>query len=164
MLILFFGLLLKNKIFRSFSLFSVIPFVFYCFYDFYKSEPNTFNNFPPLLEFSLFILVLIFYFFEKMRVVTTIPLYQSISFWICVGLFIYFTGNLFYLIFITSTKDKHLISQMQIIYSCVTIAKNLILAFAWFSHERLENNADILQMPNDMQLDDDFIVSNQTNS
>ena len=164
MLILFFGLLLKNKIFKSFSLLTVIPFIVYCFYDFYKSEPNTFNNFPPLLEFSFFILVLIFYFFEKMRVVTTIPLYQSISFWICVGLFIYFTGNLFYLIFITSTKDKHLISQMQIIYSCVTIAKNLIIALACLAHERLETNADILQMPDDMQLDDDFIVSNQTNS
>ena len=53
---------------------------------------------------------------------------------------------------------------MQIIYSCVTIAKNLIIAFAWLAHERLETNADILQMPDDMQLDDDFIVSNQTNS
>ena len=96
--------------------------------------------------------------------VSKVPLYQSISFWICVGLFIYFTGNLFYLIFITSTEDKHLISQMQIIYSCVTIAKNLIIAFAWLAHERLETNADILQIPDDMQLDDDFIVSNQTNS
>ena len=164
MLIYFFNLLLKNKIFKKLSLLSIIPFWLYCIYNFFTSESNTFNNYPALIDFSAFILVLIFYFFEKMRVVTKFPLHQSISFWICVGLFIYFTGNLFYLIFITSTKDKHLISQMQIIYSCVTIAKNLIIAFAWLAHERLETNADILQMPDDMQLDDDFIVSNQTNS
>lgn len=164
MFMFFFNFLINNKIFKKISFSSIVLFWSYCIYDFYTSASNTFNNYPALIEFSTFILVLIYYFFEKMRVVSKFPLYQSISFWICVGLFIYFTGNLFYLIFITSTKDKHLISQMQIIYSCVTIAKNLIITFAWLAHERLETNADILQIPDDMQLDDDFIVSNQTNS
>lgn len=164
MFMLFFSSLINNTIFKKIGLLSIVPFWLYCIYNFFTSESDTFNIYPAIIEFSIFILVLIFYFYEKMKVVSKFPLYQSISFWLCVGLFIYFTGNLFYLLFITSTNDKHQISQMQIIYSCVTIAKNLIIAFAWLAHERLETNADILQMPDDMQLDDDFIVSNQTNS
>ena len=98
-----------------------------------------------------------------MNIVSSIPLFNSISFWLCVGLFIYFTGNLFYLLFITSTKDEKLQIEMQTIYSCVTIAKNIILAAAWFAHEKLQTDADIIQLPENMKLDDDFTFTNTSN-
>ena len=98
-----------------------------------------------------------------MNTVTSIPLYKTISFCICVGLFIYFTGNLSFLIFIRYTRDHALIDQMQLIYSLVTITKNIILAAAWFANEKLQTDADIIQLPENMKLDDDFIFTNTTN-
>ena len=162
-LVYFFSILFQNKLFKKIIIFSIIPFWFYCLYNFFISEHDTFNNYPALIEFAVFILIIIFYFYEKMNIVSSIPLLKSISFWVCVGLFIYFTGNLFFLLFITSTKDKGILNQMFIIYSCVTITKNIILASAWFANEKLQTDADIIQLPQNMKLDDDFTFTNTTN-
>ena len=162
-LVYFFSILIQNKFFKKIILFSITPFWLYCIYNFFISEHDTFNNYPALMEFAVFILIIIFYFYEKMNIVSSIPLFKSISFWLCVGLFIYFTGNLFFLLFITSTKDKDILNQMFLIYSFVTIIKNIILASAWFANEKLQTDADIIQLPENMKLDDDFTFTNTTN-
>ena len=53
--------------------------------------------------------------------------------------------------------------QMFFIYSGVTITKNLILASAWFANERVSTDADIIQLPENMNLDDDFTFTKNTN-
>jgi hypothetical protein len=98
-----------------------------------------------------------------MRVVSSVPLLKSISFWLCVGLFIYFTGNLFFLLFVTSATDKELLKQMFLIYSLVTITKNIILSSAWFANESVSSDADIIQLPENMNLDDDFNFTKTNN-
>ena len=162
-LIYFFAFLAKNNSYKKIIAFSIIPFWGYCIYNYITSDPQTFNNYPSLVEFSVFILLIIYYFYEKMNIVSSIPLFKSISFWLCVGLFIYFTGNLFFLLFITSTNDKYIITQMFLIYSFVTITKNIILASAWFANERVSTDDDIIQLPENMNLDDDFNFTNTTN-
>ena len=162
-LAVFFYQLIKAKVVKGFLIPSIFVFWSYCIYDFFNSSTLVFNNFPALLEFSIFILLIIFYFYEKMNVISSVPLYKTISFWLCVGLFIFFTGNLSFLIFIRYTKDHALIDQMQLIYSFVTITKNIILAGAWFAHEKLQTEADIIQLPENMKLDDDFTFTNTSN-
>ena len=162
-LVYYFSILIQNNLIKKVILFSVIPFWVYSIINFFVSEHDTFNNYPALIEFSVFILILLFYFYEKMNIVSSIPLFKSISFWLNVGLFIYFTGNLFFLLFITSTNDKNILNQMFLIYSCVTITKNIILASAWFANERVTTDADIIQLPDNMNLDDDFSFTNTTN-
>ena len=162
-LVYFFALLAKNNSYKKIITFSIIPFWGYCIYNYITSDPQTFNNYPSLVEFSVLIFLIIYYFYEKMNIVSSIPLFKSISFWLCVGLFIYFTGNLFFLLFITSTKDKDIITQMFLIYSFVTITKNIILASAWFANERVSTDDDIIQLPENMKLDDDFTFTNTTN-
>lgn len=162
-LVYFFSILFQNNKFKSIILYSIIPFWFYCIYNFFVSEHDTFNNYPALVEFAVFILIIIFYFYEKMNIVSSIPLYKSVSFWLCVGMFIYFTGNLFFLLFITSTSDQKLLQQMFLIYTAVTITKNLILGAAWFANEKVQTDADIIQLPENMHLDDDFSFTHTTN-
>ena len=162
-LIFFFSILFQNKIMKRVIIFSIIPFWIYCTYNFFVSQHDAFNNYPALVEFAVFILVILFYFYEKMKIVSSIPLFKSISFWLCVGLFIYFTGNLFFLLFITSTSEQKILQQMFLIYTGVTIAKNLILGSAWFANEKLQTDADIIQLPENMKLDDDFTFTNTTN-
>lgn len=162
-LVYFFSILFQNIILRKIVLLSIVPFWIYCIYNFFVSKPDTFNNYPALIQFSVFILVIIYYFYEKMRVVSSMPLYKSISFWLCVGLFIYFTGNLFFLLFATSATDKDIIKQMLLIYSAVTITKNIILGSAWFANESVSSDADIIQLPENMNLDDDFNFTKTNN-
>ena len=162
-LVFFFSLLFQNKSFKKIILFSIIPFWAYCIFNFFVSAHNTFNNYPALVEFSVFIIILLYYFYEKMNIVSNIPLFRSVSFWLTVGLFIYFTGNLFFLLFLFSTSDKEILNQMFLIYSGVTITKNIIIASAWFANERVQTDADIIQLPKNMKLDDDFSFTNTTN-
>jgi len=161
---LFFYYLIKRAFVKKIIIFSIIPFAFFCIYIYLESDPSKFNSYPPLIEFSFFIIVLLYYFYEKMSVVSRIPLYQSISFWLCEGLFIFFAGNFFYFLIVNSAKDPDLIKLMKVIYSIVSISKDVILSLAWFAHERVQNDSDILRIPDEMQLDDDFIVSKQTNA
>ena len=163
LLAIFFFYIFKNPIVKKLLLFSIIPFSIFCILNYIHSEKQTFNTNSPLVEFLLLIILLAYYFFEKMRVVTRIPLYKSIIFWICVGLFIYFTGNFFYLLFLTNANDKEFVTQMKIVYSVVTITKDIILSLAWFAKEQEQSPADALEIPKDINLDDDLSFTLPTN-
>ena len=96
-----------------------------------------------------------------MKIVTQYPLYQSISFWLCVGLFIYFTGNFFFLLFANNSKDPAFKKQLQIICYVVDIFKDIILSLAWFAHEPTEEENSELLIPDDVHLDDEFNFTNK---
>ena len=64
---------------------------------------------------------------------------------------------------VNSSKNPSFLKLTKIIYIIVSISKDIILSLAWFAHERLETDSDILRIPDGMQLDDDFIVSKQNN-
>ena len=163
LLCIFFFFIFKNRIIKNVVLFSIIPFSIFCILNYLKSAKDTFNTISPLVEFLLFIIILAYFFYEKMRVVTKIPLYQSITFWICVSLFIYFTGNFFYLLFLTNASDKDFVTQMKIVYSIVTITKDILLCVAWMANEQVESPADELLIPKDVNLDDDLSFTSPPN-
>ena len=146
--------LLNNKLVKKIVIYSIIPFVIISLINLVISSKSNFSNYPSLIEFLAFIIFLIYFFYERMNVVVEYPLYQSISFWICVGLFIYFTGNFFFFLFITSSKDKHFLEQMRMIYAIVTICKNIVLCIAFSSNEKIEEpNDKSLFIPNELDLD-----------
>jgi hypothetical protein len=148
----FLNRVIKNSLVKRIPLFLIPVFISFTIYCFYKEKLN--NAF--IAEFLIFIIFLLFYFFEKIRIISIYPLYKSISFWLCVGLFIYFTGNFFFLLLANSSKDIAFIKQMRIVNGIVSISKDIILALAWFAQERPETDADIIKFPNGLGLDDDL--------
>ena len=88
-----------------------------------------------------------------MNIVNSYPIYNSISFWICVGLLLYFSGNFFFFLLSKSTTDKKIIHQLQFIYIFVTISKNIILSLSFIQSEIAERNDDSLNIPNEINLD-----------
>lgn len=88
-----------------------------------------------------------------MKLVSFDSLYFGTDFFICVGLFIYFTGNFFYLLFSTFESNQNVKLQMQLIYSSVTILKNLILGFSFFLSKNNTNNNNSIPFPEDLNLD-----------
>ena len=150
-----------NKIAKKIVLFSIIPFTIFCLINYYITK-SSYSNYPLLIEFLSFIVFIIYFFYEKMKTVVSYPLYQSISFWICVGLFLYFTGNFFFLLFSSSSTDKNFTHQMKVIYSLVTITKNILLSFSFFATEFIESNEDSLNLPSELDLDS-FYPNNNLN-
>ncbi len=133
----FFSITINNKLFSKILLFSIIPFVLFSALQWIKNYP-IFETSALLIEFIFYLIVLVYFFYEQMIFSIEKKLYESSIFWISVGLFIYFSGNFFYLI--TSTlkgalSEKNLI---QISYSIVTIIKNVILFYAVMINYRKE--------------------------
>lgn len=154
--------LYENKRAKRIISLSRIPFLLFCIVDFLIAK-SPFSNSPSLIEFLAFIVFIIYFFYEKMKVVNASPIHHSISFWICVGLFIYFTGNFFFFLFVNSSTDPEFAKQMKIVYSFVTIIKNILLCLALFAHENEGKTKDSFQLPEELKLDD-LTFTNSKNS
>lgn len=154
-LIYFFSIILHNKLVVKILLFSIIPFLLYIILDYFNDAKNSLPNNPSVVEFLVFIVILIYFFFEKMTQSALVPIYQTINFWICVGLFLYFTGSFFFLLLLANVdkSDIKLKSEMKIIYSVVTITKNIILGLALLTREEKEEEIKEFHMPDELYFD-----------
>ena len=148
-----------NPIARKVIIYSIIPFVLFSILDFVISDKSQFSKNPFLVEFMAFILFIIYFFYEKMKTVILYPLSQSITFWICVGLFLYFSGNFFYLLFSKTNSSDAFKTQMKIVYSFVTVTKNIFLSLALFASENNPAEQEELSIPNNLGLDE-FTLNN----
>jgi hypothetical protein len=86
---------------------------------------------PLLVECSFFIILIIYFFFEKLKQDVNEPLFSTFIFWFSVAFLINFSGN--FLLFVyseTSNKDVDFKINYAIIYSTVTIIKNILLCVA----------------------------------
>ena len=110
---------------------AVTVFLLYSGYDYYISKPGEFSFIPLVIECLFFLLVIIFYFYEKIQYHISSPIYYSPGFWISVAFLIYFSGNFFLFLFSKSMfKDPNFRIQYTTIYSTVTIIKNIFLCTA----------------------------------
>lgn len=85
-----------------------------------------------------------------------IPIYYTINFWLCVGLFVYFTGTFFYILLVINIKSEgqSFKNQLLVVNSVITIIKNLILSLAFIQRPELAvKENDQLDFPPDLNLD-----------
>ncbi len=153
--------IIKSKLWKRILLLIFPFFIAYIFFDFIKNANNYFGDIPTVIEFLIFIVFIIVYLFESMQLSIESPIYYSPIFWICVGLFVYFTGNFFYIVLVENSKEENnnVKNQLKIIYSSVSILKNIILGYALFNNEKSTINS---KYPNDFpqDLDLDAITPN----
>ena len=134
--------------------FSIILFGLYAILDYVLNSKTEFNNHSHIVSCLLLILCIIYFFYEKMNTVAVYPLYQSIVFWICVGLFLYFTGSFFFFLFSKMRADKEFSILIDSIYGFVVILKNIILSLSLFASENNEDKENTFHIPNDLDLDE----------
>jgi len=156
---LFLIYLFRNKIVKYILAFLILPFLAYNYIDYINFGNTYFGNYPTLTEFFLFIFFIIIYFYEKISIENMSPIYSTIKFWICVGLFVYFTGNFFYILLVENSKNasQEVKNQLTIIYCVVTITKNLILGLAFLNKDEVgnegEDGSDFSNFPKDINFD-----------
>ena len=133
---------LENRFFKKTILILNVPYLAIHIFSWLFLK-NEFSVYPFLFEFLTFIIFIIYFFYEKMKLVNNNPIYSNIEFWIFVGIFIYFTGNFFYLLFSNSNYSKHFKYQLQIVASIVTIIKNIIFSLSFLIKEtpQITNNS-----------------------
>jgi hypothetical protein len=77
-----------------------------------------------------------------MNIDTTIPMYQTIFFWIVIAFFIYSSGNFFLFLYRNNTIDNDTSRQQYtIIYSTFTIVKDILLCIALSIKEKKKESS-----------------------
>lgn len=161
---IFFYFLLDRTILKTIIKIILVGFLVFYFLYYFNVSVFKFDNFPSIISFLILISLIVYFFYEKMQTVVLYPLYQIPSFWIAVGLFIYFAGNFFVIVFVFSNSDPAYIVQSRVIYGIITFTKNIILALALFGTEpdNADNNPDTLDLPSNLNLDE-FSLTNLKN-
>ena len=102
----------------------------------------------------ILITYILYFFYSKMKTVSSVPLYQTISFWIFVAFFLYYTGNFFFFLIIGSEQSQEIKQILIIVYSGVTILKNILLCVSFSFNEPAIDNIKNLSIPTELNLDD----------
>ncbi len=136
----FFSLYIKNRFVRKALLYSFFPFILFCVYDFMSAKDATLAFLPLIIEYLVLLIFIIYFFFEVMQENVVTPIYTKAIFWISVAFIINFSGNFFLFIYSkTGYNDEAFRRQFTIIYSSVTILKNILLCVGV---SLKDNNAD----------------------
>lgn len=149
-----FYLNIKNKVIRNILLYSIVPYTFFCIYSFIVSKEPSLAFFPLIFEYLVLLLFIIYFFFEVLQETLLDPIYIKPIFWISVAFIINFSGNFFLLLTsVNSFQDQAFRDTFTIIYSSVTILKNILLCIAVSIKDRtydlpVHDNGDI-----DVELD-----------
>lgn len=146
----FFLFYLRKKILKILILSCAIVFLIL----FFKDLHPLINRPKDSLTFELlyFIIVIVIFLFQRMKEIVSVPISSSISFWIAVGLLIYFSGNFFNILFTDQANDPKLKAQMLGIYSTIIITKNILICFALLGTEKDEVSEENISFPGE----DDF--------
>lgn len=135
----FFSILIKNRIVKVILLFSPIVFCIFGIIDFINSNQPEIPFVPLAVEYVILLLFITYFFFEVMQNTTVEPVYQKAYFWISAAFIIAFSGNL--LLFLYSKNSYNNVTFQKhytIIYSSVTILKNILLCISAFIREKQE--------------------------
>ena len=142
----FFSLYIKNSIVRKALLYSFFPFIIFCVYDFISAKEPTLAFLPLIIEYLVLLIFIIYFFFEVMQENVVTPIYTKAIFWISVAFIINFSGNFFLFLYSkTSYNDEAFRRQFTIIYSSVTILKNILLCIGVSLKDNMDNTSSVMR-------------------
>jgi len=121
---------------RVFSILLCFAFVF----D-YVQQKHSLSFLPLAIEGFFFLTIILFYFYERLRYISNVPIFSMPDFWVSSAFLINFSGTFFlYLFSISMSRDPFFRDQYHIIYGCFTIIKNILLCVAVYVNKIVENS------------------------
>lgn len=157
----FFSLYIKNNYLKKILLFSPIAFLVFSIYDFISEKTPGLPFLPASVAHITLLCFIIYYFFEVMQDSVVEPIYQRAIFWISVAFIINSSGNFFLFLYSNNSFDDDIFRrQYTIIYTTVTVIKNLLLCISIMIKESKETEP--LHHPIDIDLDSFNPIKNKT--
>ena len=137
----FYSLYIRQKIINRILFFSPIPFFIFCVTDYLSTKESTLAFLPLIFEYLVLLIFIIYYFFEVIQDTVLEPIYTKAIFWISVAFILNFSGNFFLFLYSrTSYTNEIFKTQFTIIYSSVTILKNILLCIGVMMREKKSAN------------------------
>lgn len=133
---LFFYQVFRTK-YKSLILFSGATALIFLFFISFLKPIETLPFLPLVLEEIFFLLVILYFFYEKIKYITETPLYTIPNFWVALGFLTYFSGTFFlYLISISvENKDAEYRQQYNFVVACFSVLKNALFCVAIYTNK-----------------------------
>jgi len=133
---------------------AVICFFLYSIFDYLTTESSkNFSFIPLVVECLFFVMVIIYFFYEKIQYNLSIPILHTAEFWISIALLLYFSGNFFLFLYSKSMYNNPAFrQQFTIIYNTLTIIRDILLTVAVLVKVYVITNAKNLNDPIDIDL------------
>jgi hypothetical protein len=140
----FFSLHISNKFVKKFLLFIPAAFLVFSIYDFSTEKVPGIPFLPVSVAHITLLCFIVYYFFEVMQETVAEPIYHKAIFWISVAFIINSSGNFFLFLYGKYSYEVNVFKtpQYTIIYTTVTIIKNLLLCIAILIKETAKNESD----------------------
>ena len=145
---------LQYKSKKVIFLFATAGFVVYSIFDYLTAKsPQDFSFIPLVLECLFFALVIIYFFYEKIQFNLSTPILHTSEFWVSVAFLLYFAGNFFLFLFSKSMFNNPAFRvQYTIIYSTITIIKDILLSVSILVHVYVNNHKNRFNDPIEIDL------------
>lgn len=151
LLAVFYHYNLKTK-HKRFFLISGSILIFTLFLQDYFANSDVPSFLPLATEGIFFILIILFFFYEKINDISEKQLYHYPSFWISVAFLLNFAGTFFlYLVMVTMAHDPSIKNLYNSIYGMFTVMKNILLCVAIVTNaneRQLYRNDGFRTLPN----------------
>lgn len=138
--------------------FYLLIFLFVVFFSIFTFEQvnysmNEFKNGSTLFEFFALIVLTIYYFYERLSRFDIEKSIVNKTFIIIIGLFLYFTGNFFFMLLVEISKSStsEIKSNLTVIYCSITIIKNIIIAIGLSLPEKPENPDNFIPFAGELE-------------
>lgn len=140
-------------------MYSPIIFILFCIFVFIREKVPGIPFLPISVAHITLLCLIIYYLFEVMQETVLEPIYLKAIFWISVAFIINSAGNFFLFLYSKNSfnDDPNFKRQYTIIYTTVTVIKNLLLCIAILIKETPKNESDKLFFDVDL---DSFNPSN----
>lgn len=126
--------------------------VYLLFFQDYFANSDVPSFLPLATEGIFFILIILFFFYEKINDISEKQLYHYPSFWISVAFLLNFAGTFFlYLVMVTMAHDPSIKNLYNSIYGMFTVMKNILLCVAIVTNaneRQLYRNDGFRTLPN----------------
>jgi len=155
---------LRNR--KVILIISCVLFTLYSFYDYTTTtNPVDFSYRPLIVECLFFALLIVFFFYEKLKYSIEVPILHTPEFWVSVAFLLYFSGNFFLFLFSTTMlRNTEFRTQYVIIYGTVTIIKDILLTVAILVHvfisNSFKNDEEKMLKTNDLDIDPYYSAPN----
>ena len=139
-----FHVYIKNDLIRKLIMYSPIAFILFCIFVFISEKVPGIPFLPISVANIILLCLIIYYLFEVMQETVLEPIYQKAIFWISVAFIINSSGNFFLFLYARYSYEVNVFKtpQYTIIYTTVTVIKNLLLCIAILIKETPKNESD----------------------
>ncbi|MBL7701209.1 MAG: hypothetical protein JNM14_03075 [Ferruginibacter sp.] len=127
-----FHLYVKSDLIRKIIKYSPFAFIIFCTIIFIREKTPGIPFLPISVAHITLLCLIIYYLFEVMQETVLEPIYLKAIFWISVAFIINSAGNFFLFLYSKNSfnDDPNFKRQYTIIYTTVTVIKNLLLCIA----------------------------------